>query len=299
MENNQAVQTVKQMQAFIKEHINENIGAEDVAASVGYSLRQAQRLFRQHLNLGIAQYIRAMRLTLAAKRLSTREESVLDVALTHHFSSHEGFTKAFASRFGLTPKEYRHTLPPIRFFTPFPPFEKSNFNLEGAAEMNKNTRLCMITPVSRPKRKLIYLPSKTATDYLSFCEEKGCEWDGLLNSIHVKMDTAAFITMEGAFAGKIGCAGAAAVEVPHDYAGKVPDGYLTMDLEPCTLLYFQSEPYENEDDYCIYIEQVFHAQEKYNPSMYGYSYDFDNCPFFNFGAYASTGARIAVPVKAK
>ena len=44
----------------------------------------------------------------------------------------------------------------------------------------------MITAKERNKRKLIYLPSKNAQDYFSYCEEVGCEWEGLLNSIPEK-----------------------------------------------------------------------------------------------------------------
>ena len=45
-------------------------------------------------------------------------------------------------------------------------------------------RTLTVTAVERPARKLILVRSVRATEYLSFCEEMGCEWDGLLNSIH-------------------------------------------------------------------------------------------------------------------
>lgn len=37
-----------------------------------------------------------------------------------------------------------------------------------------------------------------------------------------------------------------AVEVPYDYAGAIPDGFEIIDLEPCKMLVFQGEPYEDE-----------------------------------------------------
>lgn len=52
--------------------------------------------------------------------------------------------------------------------------------MQGYEEENKmetKELLCMVTPVERPKRKLLFLRSVNATDYFSFCEEKGCEWD--------------------------------------------------------------------------------------------------------------------------
>ena len=62
-------------------------------------------------------------------------------------------------------------------------------------EMETKELICMVTPVERPKRKLLFLRSVNATDYFSFCEEKGCEWDGLLNSIPEKFDTAALLEL--------------------------------------------------------------------------------------------------------
>lgn len=65
--------------------------------------------------------------------------------------------------------------------------------------MNHNLNLCMITAKERPKRKLIYLPSRKAKDYLSYCEEIGCEWEGLLNSIPEKFDMAALLELPDFF----------------------------------------------------------------------------------------------------
>ena len=52
--------------------------------------------------------------------------------------------------------------------------------------METEKLLCMVTPVERPKRKLMLLRSANASDYWSFCQEKGCDWNGLLNSIPEK-----------------------------------------------------------------------------------------------------------------
>ncbi len=49
--------------------------------------------------------------------------------------------------------------------------------------MEQKTTIVTVTPIARPKRKLIVLRSKHAEDYLSFCNEMGCDWAGLFNSI--------------------------------------------------------------------------------------------------------------------
>ena len=151
--------------------------------------------------------------------------------------------------------------------------------------------------VTRPKRKLNYLTSKSATDYLSYCEEVGCDWEGLLNSIHEKFDTAALIDLPD-FLQKKGISKiAAGVEVPLDYEKPLPDGYKIAELPECTMLYFQSGPYENPDDFGKYIGQVFKAIEHYDFERYGYVLANNVAPSFNLGADTRTGARIAIPVK--
>lgn len=58
-----------------------------------------------------------------------------------------------------------------------------------------------------------------------------------------------------------------------------------------------SEAYENEEDFCIALNNVFDALKKYNPVVYGYEFAYDKAPFFNFGADTTKGARLSVPVR--
>ncbi len=60
--------------------------------------------------------------------------------------------------------------------------------------------------------------------------------------------------------GKIACG----IEVPIDYNGKIPDGYEAVELPECDMLYFQSPPYENEDDYSVMIDLVNDAISKFD-----------------------------------
>lgn len=83
--------------------------------------------------------------------------------------------------------------------------------------------------------------------------------------------------------------------MPLDYDKPLPEQYKVAELETCTMLYFQSEPYENEEDFCKAIEGVYAAVGKYNAAAYGYRLAYDIAPSFNFGADTRTGAKIAVP----
>lgn len=52
-------------------------------------------------------YLRARRLSAAAEALATGGEDILTIALDVQYSSHEAFTRAFASYFGLLPSTVR------------------------------------------------------------------------------------------------------------------------------------------------------------------------------------------------
>ena len=56
---------------------------------------------------------------------------------------------------------------------------ENNLNNEAKASPS----LCTVTVISKPARKLLVMYAKKAHDYFSFCEEVGCEWEGLFNSI--------------------------------------------------------------------------------------------------------------------
>lgn len=298
MEKDKA-QAVRKMQDYIGAHLEDEITPAVIASAFGYSERHCKRLFAGQTGKPIAEYIRLMRLTRAADELRQSGESVLDIALSHQYHSHEGFTKAFKSAFGVAPGEYRREKPPIPLFVAYPADHQYLIRNEGTTMENNQTSaaVCTATIVPREKRKLVFLPSVNAADYMSFCEEMGCEWEGLLNSYEAKFDTAALLTLPKRLIPEGFGSCAAGVELPYSYSGKIPQGYYTAELEAGYMLYIESAPYQKEEDFCIAIEQAVRAYEQYQPQRYGFTYDADAAPSFNFGAYPQTGGRLAFPVK--
>lgn len=297
---NTSLKAVQTMQEYIGTHFgDEDFSLEKVCEASGYSRRHADRLFRYHLDMSLKDYIHSVCLTQSVKELSESDTSILEIALNSHFQTHEGFTRSFHKKFHVTPSKYRSTRIPVPLFTQYPvehyyallDYEKRKEEIK----MNQEISLCMVTAKERPKRKLIYLPSVKAEDYFSYCEEMGCEWEGLLNSIPERFEPAALVELPD-FAVPEGCSKTAAgIEVPLTFDKPLPEGYLTVELQECTMLYFQSEPYEDENDFCAAIESTYAAVEKYKPEVYGYRFAYDIAPSFNLGAEAATGARLAVP----
>lgn len=291
------LEQVQAMQDYIRLHAeDEDFTIEKVCDSAGYSRRHAERIFQEYVGKTLQEYINAVCLTQGASALIETDKTILEIAGDSHFETHEGFTRSFRRRFRITPSQYRREQIAIPMFVQYP---VSHYRvLQNHKEekiMNRETQVCMVTPQKRERRKLIYLPSQKATDYMSYCGEVGCDWEGLLNSIPEKLDTAALIDLP-AFLVKDGWTKTAAgVEVPLEYDKPIPGGCRVAELDACTMLYFQTEPYERSEEFCIAIEAAYRAVEKYDPAAYGYRFAYDLAPSFNFGAAAETGAKVAVP----
>lgn len=292
---NKALRAAEKMRQYIVAHLTEDILPEQATRAAGYSLRHGSRLFRSATGKGLSEYIRLLRLSSAAQSLTDGNDNVLDVALSHLYDSHEGFTKAFTSAFGISPRVYRKGGRPIQYFIPYPVSTPETMFMRKDGPMNKNIITASFVP--RPERKLILLYSDTGTDYWSFCQEKGCGWEGLLLSIQERMDIPAFLSLPPNMIPQGRAEGAVGIEVPLDYAGEIPGGYEMITLPSGEMLYFQSQPYEREDAFPDAIKSVFDAYESYDPDIYGYAFDTATLPVFNFGAFTDKGARIAVPVR--
>lgn len=284
------------MRQYIVQHLDGDLDPGRVSAAAGYSLRHGSRIFRHHTGRGIGEYIRLLRLSAAAQDIADGKNNVLDVALSHQYDSHEGFTKAFTSAFGVSPMAHRKGSRPIRYFIPYPVSpEEALFKRKDAKPMEHTPVTATI--MQRPERKLIVLYSTTGTDYWSFCQEKGCDWEGLLLSVKGRLDIPALVTLPPSMVPQGKAVAAVAVEVPADYSGEVPEGYELVTLPAGEMIYFQSPPYHDEEVFADAINAVFAAYESYDPALYGYAFTTDTQPVFNFGAFADKGARIAVPVR--
>ena len=292
------IETVQQMQDFIAAHLTETpFPFRELYAAVGYSPRHADRLFRRLLHMTPREYVRQAVLSQSAARLLEPGATVLDTALQTGFNSHEGYTRAFSRVFGASPDLYRQGLVPIPLHIPYPIAgvyrHSSACHKEDTVE--RKPFICTVTVVAKPARKLLFQRSQRATDYWTYCKEMCCEWEGLFNSIPSRLDMAALLTLPD-FLMKPGFSRiASGVELPADYAGRIPAGCETADLAPCDMLYFQV-PFATDEEFFDAIGEAFRAHESYDPEAFGYTYA-DDAPGFNFGSYTGKRATLAFPAR--
>lgn len=101
---------LKQVQpvlSFAAQHLDEDLSLETLAAQAGLSTFHLHRVFSAAAGETPKQFTTRLRLGRAAAMLLAGKDSVLDVALSCGFQSHEAFIRAFRRRFGMTPSAYR------------------------------------------------------------------------------------------------------------------------------------------------------------------------------------------------
>ena len=92
---------------YVESHLNLAISLNDIAKIAGLSKFALTREFRATTGHTVLAYVRARRLSEAAKSLQRGAPNILDVALSVGYGSHEAFSRAFRSHFGCTPAEVR------------------------------------------------------------------------------------------------------------------------------------------------------------------------------------------------
>lgn len=271
-------------QAFIERHLDEPITLQALARAAGCSPWHLSRIFREVTGKTPFEYVRAFRLSQAAQRLVAEDARVVDVALDFLFDSHDGFTRAFSRRFGMTPSRFRKLRPPARLFLPPSARTLELTRTKGAQYMptattNSSPRTVFIQIIERPARKLIVKRGTTATEYFQYCREVGCDvWD-VLSSVEAATHEPMGLWLPPAMRPAGTSEYVQGVEVPADYAGPVPAGYELMDLPACTFMVFQGQPYQDEG-YMEAIGELQSAIDRHDPQSSGYRWADDEGPRF-------------------
>jgi AraC family transcriptional regulator len=92
---------------LIESHFGMKLSLGDMAANAGVSRTYLSRIFPLATGYSISSYMRARRLSEAAKALAGGAPDILGVALDAGYGSHEAFTRAFRDQFGVTPARLR------------------------------------------------------------------------------------------------------------------------------------------------------------------------------------------------
>lgn len=110
---------------YIEEHLKDELNNERLARISGYSEYHFIRVFRKHIHLTPADYIRKRRISEIVLRIGDQNRPISDIAFEYGFNSKENFTRAFKSEHGILPTQWKTANCSLRLFMPFS-FEHSN-----------------------------------------------------------------------------------------------------------------------------------------------------------------------------
>ncbi|PHM70942.1 AraC family transcriptional regulator [Xenorhabdus kozodoii] len=92
---------------YIDENIDTHMNGENLSRIAACSKYHFHRLFSATYGIGVAAYIRQIRLKRAIYELAYNDSSVIDIALICGYESPEAFSRAFKSSVGQSPIEFR------------------------------------------------------------------------------------------------------------------------------------------------------------------------------------------------
>ena len=88
---------------YIENHLTEDLSIRDIAKAACLSSFYFQRIFSALCGMGVGEYIRSRRLTLAGAELASTEIRVIDAAAKYGYDSPDSFCRAFQRFHGFPP----------------------------------------------------------------------------------------------------------------------------------------------------------------------------------------------------
>jgi len=98
---------INDVKQYIREHIDEPLNRDVLAAVAGFSVSHFHRIFTAQIGENIAGYVRRVRLERAGRKLRMGAVDITEVALAAGYDTHAAFGKAFKQQFGLSPSDFR------------------------------------------------------------------------------------------------------------------------------------------------------------------------------------------------
>src|ERR1700758_2260102 len=92
---------------YIETHFGRPLTLDEISNVAGVSRFHMVRAFAPAPGFSVIRYVRARRLSEAARALANGAPDILTVALDADYGSHEAFTRAFREHFGVTPEAVR------------------------------------------------------------------------------------------------------------------------------------------------------------------------------------------------
>lgn len=265
-----------------------------LSRKLGYSEFHTTRKFKEITGMQFRDYLRNRKLAFTLKEVRDSNKSLLDIAFDYGFSSHEAFTRAFKSTYGITPSEYRKEPKPVVLRTKISPFDRYFLGL-GEIGMVKSTDGIKTYFVTIPAHKFLHIKNYESNGYWDFWQKQnlipGQDYEticGLLDSIKGKLDDdggneancgsgqiMAYINdPNGRLCDwgipRVECWG---VRLPLNYNGEIPSQMFIADIPEAEYIVFEHGTFNYEQENCSVEEKIENAMAAFNYAETRYCLD--------------------------
>ena len=285
---------VDEIDTSIKNYNDEALTLRRLSHRLGYSEFYTTRKFKEISGMQFRDYLRQRKLAFALKEVRDSDKSLLEIAFDYGFSSHEAFTRAFKSTYGITPSQYRKNPCPVVLRTKINPFDRYFLGF-GEIGMVKSTDDIKIYFVTIPAHKFLHIKNYESNGYWDFWQKQnqipGQDLEticGLLDSIKGKLDddggsdcnsgSGQLMAYISDPAGRLcdwgfpraECYG---VRLPADYSGETPGQMLMTDIPEAEYIVFEHGPFDYEQENRSVEEKVEKAMAEFDFTDTGYCFD--------------------------
>ena len=277
---------VDEIDERIRCHDDEALTLPFLSKKLGYSEFHTTRRFKEISGMLLVDYIRLRKLAFALIEVRDTKDKFLDIAVKHGFGSHEAFTRAFKTAYGIAPKQYRQNPLPVVLRTKINTFDRYFFGL-GEIGMIKSSEDVKVNFITMPAHKFLHIKNYESNGYWDFWEKQdkipGQDCDticGLLDSIKGKLDGEDDII--GGYSGQIMAyiyekdgkvAEAYGVRLPINYNGGKPENMLIIDIPEMEYIVFEHGPFNYEEEKETVFKKLEEAINSFDYSETEYKLD--------------------------
>ena len=97
----------RRVEKYIQNNLQKELNVDKICADLGLSRVKLYSISERSYGMGIAEYIRKIRVDMAQKMLIKTDEKINEISEKCGFYDYNYFTKVFKKYAGLTPRDYR------------------------------------------------------------------------------------------------------------------------------------------------------------------------------------------------